>query len=164
MKVNVNPELQGFADVWPVFPNKEEYKNTTVLESERIINNSLTWLVAFMFSDEAVLRPEFKTAEIISLKCDCGDETYETITFKRNDPMRVLKEKIRRIVMNGWTVANIELDGRLALNFSYLDKFLHELGPYGGSLAMKQSGFARFIPLADETYYFWDIVFNGEPL
>lgn len=141
-----------------------ETKATTAYESERIINNSLTWLVAFMFSDEAVMRPEFNTATIVSLKCDCGDDTYETVTFKRNDPMNVLKEKIRRIVMNGWAVADIELDGRLALNSRYLDKFLHELGPYGGSFAIMHGGFTRFIPVDDEPFFFWYIVFDGEPL
>lgn len=141
-----------------------ETKTLHALESERIINNSLTWLVAFMFSDEAVQRPEFKTAAIISLKCDCGDETYETVTFKRNDPIRVLNEKIRRIVMNGWAVAGIELDGRLALEFRYLEKFMHALGPYGGSFATMRGGFTRFIPVTDEPFYFWDIVLNGETL
>ena len=139
-------------------------KETPACESERIINNSLTWLVAFMFSDEAVLRPEFKTAEIVSLKCDCGDETYETVTFKRNDPMNVLKEKVRRIVMNGWAVADIELDGRLALNFRYLEKFMQALGPYGGSFAIMHGGFTKFIPADDEPFFFWDVVFEGEPL
>lgn len=141
-----------------------ERKATPAFESERITNNSLTWLVAFMFSDEAVLMPEFNTAAIVSLKCDCGDDTYETVTFKRNDPMNVLKEKIRRIVMNGWVVADIELDGRLALNFSYLNKFMHALGPYGGSFAIMQGGFTRFIPVTDEPFYFWDVVFDGESL
>lgn len=138
-------------------------KETPACESERIINNSLTWLVAFMFSDESVLRPEFNTAEIVSLECDCGDDTHETVTFKRNDPMHVLKEKIRRIVMNGWSVADIYLDGRLALNFSYLDKFIHALGPYGGSFAIMNGGFTKFIPVADEPFFFWDVVFEGEP-
>lgn len=138
-------------------------KATPTFESERIINNSLTWLVAFMFSDDAVLRPEFNKAEIVSIKCDCGDGTYETVTFKRNDPMNVLKEKIRRIVMNGWSVADIDLDGRLALNFSYLENFMHALGPCGGSFAIMRGGFARFIPVADEPFFFWDVVFDGEP-
>lgn len=139
-------------------------KETPAFDSERIINNSFTWLVEFMFSDDAVLRPEFEKESIISLKCDCGDDTYETVTFKRNDTMNVLKEKIRLIVMQGWAVADIELDGRLALNLHYLEKFMQALGPYGGSFAIMRGGFVKFIPAADEPFFFRDVVFDGEPL
>ena len=139
-------------------------KETTAFESERIINNSLGWLLALMYSSKDAMEPEFNTATIVSLKCDCGDDTYETVMFNMNDTKQVLKDKIRRIVMNGWAVADFELDGRLALNFLYIEKFMHALGPYGGSFAIMHDGLAKFIPAADEKFYFWDVVFEGEPM
>lgn len=128
-----------------------------VLECEHIINDALTWLLPFMFSDDIVLEPEFKHDCVISLTCRVDNESTETIDFHCDDPLSECKKKLRKIVMNGWPVESFEQDGRLALNTNYLEKFFKALGTLGGTLDTSD-GYIRFIPFADTSAYFWDLV------
>ena len=56
-----------------------------VFECEHIINDALTWLLPFMFSDDIILEPEYKHDCVISLTCRVDDESTETINFYSDD-------------------------------------------------------------------------------
>lgn len=128
-----------------------------VFECERIIDDALSWLYPFMFSDEIILEPEYKHDCVISLICRVDDESTETIDFYSDDRISECKKKLRKIVMNGWPVESFEQDGRLLLNTVYLEKFFKALGPLGGTLDTSD-GYVKSIPFADTAAYFWDLV------
>lgn len=128
-----------------------------VFECERIINDALTWLLPFMFSDDLILEPEYKHDCVISLTCRVDDESTETIDFYSDDRVSECKKKLRNIVMNGWPVESFEQDGSLALNTVYLEKFFKALGTLGGTLDTSD-GYVKFIPFAETSEYFWDLV------
>lgn len=128
-----------------------------VFECEHIIDEALSWLYPFMFSDEFILDPEYKHDCVISLTCRVDDESIETIDFYSDDRISECKKKLRKIVMNGWPVESFEQDGRLLLNTVYLEKFFKALGALGGALDTSD-GYVKFIPLAETSAYFWDLV------
>lgn len=128
-----------------------------VFECEHIINDALTWLLRFMFSDDFIFEPEYKHACVISLICRVDDESTETIDFYSDDRVSECKKKLRKIVMNGWPVECFEQDGSLALNTAYLEKFFNALGTLGGTLDTSD-GYVKFIPFADTSAYFRDLV------
>lgn len=160
-----NTTIPGPVDLEPITvpadePIPDEAFNAEavpVLEGEHIINDALTWLLPFMFSDDIILEPEFKHDCVISLTCRVDNESTETIDFYSDDPLSKCKKKLRKLVMNGWPVESFEQDGRLALNTVYLEKFFKALGTLGGTLDTS-GGCLRFIPFADTSAYFWDLV------
>ena len=129
----------------------------SVVECEHIINDALTWLLPFMFSDDIILEPEYKHDCVISLTCRVDDECTETINFYSDDRVSECKRKLREIVMNGWPVESFYQDGRLALNTVYLKKFFKALDTLGGTLDTSD-GYVKFIPFAETSAYFWDLV------
>lgn len=128
-----------------------------VLEREHIINDALNWLYPFMFSDDIILESRYKHVCVISLTCRVDDESTETIEFYRDDRISDCKKKLRKIVMNGWPVESFEQEGTLLLNTVYLEKFFKALGTLGGTLDTSD-GYVKFIPFADTSAYFWDLV------
>lgn len=128
-----------------------------VFECERIINDALDWLFPFMFSDDTIFEPEYKHDCVISLICRVDDESTETINFYSDDWISECKKKLRKIVMNGWPVESFEQDGRLALDTFYLEKFFKALGTLGGTLDTSD-GYVKFIPFAETSAHFWDLV------
>lgn len=128
-----------------------------VLEREHIINDALDWLYPFMFSDDIILESGYKHVCVISLTCRVDVESTETIEFYSDDRISDCKKKLRKIVGNGWPVESIELEGTLLLNTLYLEKFLKALGPLGGTLDTSDR-YVKFIPFADTSAYFWDLV------
>ena len=94
---------------------------------------------------------------MISLTCRVDDESTETIDFYSDDRLSECKKKLRKIVMNGWPVESFEQDGSLFLNTVYLEKFFNALGTLGGTLDTSD-GYVKFIPFADTSAYFWDLV------
>lgn len=129
----------------------------SVFECERIINDALTWLLRFMFSDDIILEPEYKHDCVISLTCRVDDDSTKTIDFFSDDRRSECKKKLRKIVMNGWPVESFEQDGSLALNTVYLEKFFKALGTLGGTFDTS-NGYVKFIPFAETSAYFWDLV------
>lgn len=128
-----------------------------VLECEHIINDALDWLYPFMFSDEIILEPGYEHVCVISLTCRVDDESTETIDFYSDDRISECKKKLRKIVMNGWPVESFEQNGILLLNTVYLEKFFKALGTLGGTLDTSD-GYVKFIPFAETSAYFWDLV------
>lgn len=128
-----------------------------VLECEHIINDALDWLYPFMFTDDIILEPGYKHVCVISLTCRVDDESTETIEFYSDDRISDCKKKLRKIVMNGWPVESFEQDGTLLLNTLYLEKFFKALGTLGGTLDTSD-GYVKFIPFAETSKYFWDLV------
>lgn len=128
-----------------------------VLECEHIINDALDWLYPFMFSDDIILESGYKHVCVISLTCRVDDESTETIEFYSDDRISDCKKKLRKIVMNGWPVESFEQDGTLLLNTVYLEKFFKALGTLGGTLDTSD-GYVKFIPFAETSAYFWDLV------
>ena len=157
--------IPGPVDAEPItvpsdVPIPDEAFNTKpmpVFECEHIIDDALTWLLPFMFSDDIILEPAYKHDCVISLTCLHDDGSTETIDFFSDDGLSECKKKLRKIVMNGWPVESFEQDGSLALNTVYLEKFFNALGTLGGTLDTSK-GYVKFIPFADTSAYFWDLV------
>ena len=59
--------------------------------------------------------------------------------------------------MSGWPVESFEQDGSLLLNTVYLEKVFKALGTLGGTLDTSD-GYVKFIPFAETSAYFSDLV------
>ena len=130
-------------------PGPVDFKPITVPADESIPDEA--------FNAEPVPVPGYEHVCVISLTCRVDDESTETIEFYSDDRISECKKKLRKIVMNGWPVESFEQNGILLLNTVYLEKFFKALGTLGGTLDTSD-GYVKFIPFADTSAYFWDLV------
>lgn len=127
-------------------------------ESQNIVAHALPYLIGFRHSDPDA-NVTFTHEVFLSLECDAGDGTAESIPFYLDDYASDIQGKLMKLVGNGFTVQGFTLNGKYQFQLDLLEKFFEELKEYGGTLDT-WDGVVKFIPFAGMAQHYWDLVFG----